>query len=141
MRKTFEILSRIIPIEVHEVPTGTQVLDWTVPNEWNIRDAFIADLSGKRVVDFRAHNLHVVNYSAPVRRRMSLAELRPHLHTLPNQPDLIPYRTSYYQETWGFCLTQRQLEALPRRRVRRLRRFDAGAWQPHVRRVLRAWRN
>jgi aminopeptidase-like protein len=113
VRKTFEILSRIIPIEVHEVPTGTQVLDWTVPNEWNIRDAFIADLSGKRVVDFRAHNLHVVNYSAPVRRRMSLAELRPHLHTLPNQPDLIPYRTSYYQETWGFCLTQRQLEALP----------------------------
>jgi aminopeptidase-like protein len=90
VRKTFEILSRIIPIEVHEVPTGTQVLDWTVPNEWNIRDAFIADPSGKRVVDFRAHNLHVVNYSAPVRRRMSLAELRPHLHTLPNQPDLIP---------------------------------------------------
>jgi aminopeptidase-like protein len=113
VRKTFELLSRVIPLTVTEVPTGTPVLDWTVPNEWNIRDAYIADSSGKRVVDFRNHNLHVVNYSVPVRTRMSLRELRPHLHTLPNQPELIPYRTSYYQETWGFCLSQRQLDALP----------------------------
>jgi aminopeptidase-like protein len=113
VRKTLAILSRIVPIHVQEVPSGTEVLDWTVPKEWNIRDAFIADSAGNRVVDFGRSNLHVVNYSTPVRRRMSLAELRPHLHTLPNQPDLIPYRTSYYQETWGFCLTQRQLDALP----------------------------
>jgi aminopeptidase-like protein len=113
VRKTLAILSRIVPIEVREVPSGTEVLDWTVPKEWNIRDAFIADSAGNRVVDFARSNLHVVNYSTPLRRKLSLAELRPHLHTLPNQPDLIPYRTSYYQETWGFCLTQRQLDALP----------------------------
>src|ERR1700753_916018 len=112
VRQTFEILSRIIPLTVHEVETGTQVLDWTVPKEGNIRDAYIADASGKRVVAFRACTLHVVNYSAPIRRKLTLDELRPHLHTLPNQPDLIPYRTSYYQETWGFCLSQRQLEAM-----------------------------
>jgi aminopeptidase-like protein len=112
VRKTLSILSRYLPLSVSEVASGTPVLDWTVPNEWNIRDAYIADASGKRVVDFRAHNLHVVNYSTPVRATMSLAALRPHLHTLPKQPDLIPYRTSYYQETWGFCLSQRQLEGL-----------------------------
>jgi aminopeptidase-like protein len=89
------------------------VLDWTVPDEWNIRDAWIADARGARVVDFRACNLHVVNYSVPVRARMTLAELRPHLHALPDHPDWIPYRTSYYAPAWGFCLTQRQLDALP----------------------------
>jgi aminopeptidase-like protein len=113
VRKTLSILSRTLPLSVSEVASGTQVLDWTVPNEWNIRDAYIADAGGKRVVDFRAHNLHVVNYSTPVRATMSLAALRPHLHTLPEQPDLIPYRTSYYQETWGFCLSQHQLDAMP----------------------------
>jgi aminopeptidase-like protein len=112
VRRTLEIVSSYLPLELHEVPTGTQVLDWTVPKEWNIRDAWIADASGRRVVDFRACNLHVVNYSVPVRERMSFEELRPRLHTLPDQPDLIPYRTSYYEETWGFCLTQRQLEAM-----------------------------
>jgi aminopeptidase-like protein len=84
-----------------------------VPDEWNIRDAWIADARGARVVDFRACNLHVVNYSVPVRARMTLAELRPHLHALPDHPDWIPYRTSYYAPAWGFCLTQRQLDALP----------------------------
>jgi aminopeptidase-like protein len=112
-RATLRRMSEFVPIEMSEIPTGTQVLDWTVPREWNIRDAWIADANGNRVVDFRASNLHVVSYSVPVRSRMSLAELRPRLHTLPGQPDLIPYRTSYYSEDWGFCLTQRVLDSLP----------------------------
>jgi aminopeptidase-like protein len=112
-RATLRRLAAIVPIVQTEVPTGTRVFDWTVPKEWNIRDAWIADGSGKRVVDFRASNLHVVNYSAPVRARMSLAELRPRLHSLVEQPDLIPYRTSYYAEDWGFCLTHQALQALP----------------------------
>jgi aminopeptidase-like protein len=112
VRQTLARLRQEIPLEVHEVPSGTPVFDWTVPREWNIRDAYVKDANGNRVIDFRRHNLHVVNYSVPVRRRMSLAELRPHLHTLPDQPDLIPYRTSYYQESWGFCLSQRDLDRM-----------------------------
>jgi aminopeptidase-like protein len=113
VRQTLEILSSQVPLDIREIATGTTVLDWTVPKEWNIRDAWIADDRGARVVDFRVSNLHVVNYSVPVRARLPLAQLRKHLHTLPDQPDRIPYRTSYYEETWGFCLTQRQLDALP----------------------------
>jgi aminopeptidase-like protein len=113
VRRTLAVLGKHVPLEVREVPTGTPVLDWTVPKEWNIRDAWIADGAGHRVVDFRASNLHVVSYSVPVRARMRLGELLPHLYTLPDQPDRVPYRTSYYEETWGFCLTQRQLDALP----------------------------
>ncbi|HEY0988119.1 MAG TPA: DUF4910 domain-containing protein [Kofleriaceae bacterium] len=115
VRDTLARIERQLPAPLvrSEVPSGTPVLDWTVPREWNIRDAWIADASGARVVDFHASNLHVVNYSVPVRARMSLAELRPHLHALPDHPDWIPYRTSYYAETWGFCLRQRQLDALP----------------------------
>lgn len=113
VRETLGRIAERIPIEIHEIPSGTEVLDWTVPREWNIRDAFIANADGERVVDFRAHNLHVVNYSVPVDARMSLKELRPHLHTLPDHPDWIPYRTSYYNETWGFCLSENQLRALP----------------------------
>lgn len=109
LRQTLRTIQQYIPLEVHEVPTATQVFDWTVPKEWNIRDAFIKDARGTRVVDFRKHNLHVVNYSVPVNQRMSLAELKPHLHTLPDRPDWIPYRTSYYKETWGFCLSHREL--------------------------------
>jgi aminopeptidase-like protein len=112
-RASLRRLGEIIPISLTEVPTGTQVFDWTVPREWNIREAWIADASGKHVVDFANSNLHIVHYSVPFRGRLSLAELRPHLHTLPEQPDLIPYRTSYYAESWGFCLTHRQLESLP----------------------------
>lgn len=112
LRATLRRLSQIIPLTMHEVPSGTQVFDWTVPREWNIRDAYIANARGERVVDFRRSNLHVVSYSAPVRRRMRLDELRPHLFTLPDQPDRIPYRTSYYNESWGFCLPHAQLEAL-----------------------------
>jgi aminopeptidase-like protein len=112
VRETLDVLGELVPLEVHEVASGTPVLDWTVPNEWNIRDAYIADASGRRVVDFAACNLHVVSYSVPVAARMTLEELRPHLHTLPEQPDLIPYRTTYYDRDWGFCLSHDQLEAL-----------------------------
>jgi len=112
VRQTLHILSRYLPLEMREVASGTPVLDWVVPREWNIRDAWIKDQRGERVVDFRAHNLHVVNYSIPVRRSMSLQELRPHLHTLPDRVDSIPYRTSYYEEAWGFCLSELQLQAL-----------------------------
>jgi aminopeptidase-like protein len=113
VRKTLAILARFAPIEVREIPSGAQVLDWTVPKEWNIKGAFIDGPDGKRVLDFRDSNLHVVSYSLPIRERLSLAKLRPHLHALLDQPDAIPYRTSYYEETWGFCLTQRKLDALP----------------------------
>jgi aminopeptidase-like protein len=112
LRETLARLARIAPIQVHEVASGTAVHDWTVPDEWNIREAWIADAAGARVVDFAQHNLHVVSYSEPVRARMSLAELRPHLHTLPEHPDWIPYRTAYYRRGWGFCLRQRTLDAL-----------------------------
>ena len=113
VRATLERIARRIPLQVHELPTGTPVLDWTVPREWNPREAWIRDPSGRRVVDFADHNLHLVVYSAPVHRRMTLGELRPHLHSLPEQPDLIPYRTSYYEEAWGFCLPDRIRASLP----------------------------
>jgi aminopeptidase-like protein len=113
LRSTLRRIQQEIPIAIREVPTGTPVFDWTVPREWNIRDAYIKNAAGERVVDFRRSNLHVVNYSVPIRGRMPLAELKPHLHTLPDRPDWIPYRTSYYKEAWGFCLSQRQLDALP----------------------------
>jgi aminopeptidase-like protein len=112
VRRTFDVLQRVIPLARHEVPSGTPVFDWEVPKEWNIRDAYVADANGRRVIDFRAHNLHVVNYSVPVRRTLSLEELQPHLHSLPAQPDLIPYRTTYYKEDWGFCLRHRDRERL-----------------------------
>jgi aminopeptidase-like protein len=112
VRQSLRLLQGAIPLEVREVPTGTQAFDWTVPKEWNIRDAYIKNEAGDRVVDFQRCNLHVLNYSIPVRRKMSLTELRPHLFTLPETPDWIPYRTSYYRETWGFCLSHRQLQEL-----------------------------
>src|SRR5579864_3104332 len=112
-RQTLKRLSQEIPLQIHEVPTGTQVFDWTVPREWNIRDAYVKNSQGERVIDFRQHNLHVVNYSVPVHRQMSLAELKPHLHSLPDRPEWIPYRTSYYTPNWGFCLPHRQLEQMP----------------------------
>ena len=111
-RATLANLERQIPLIQHEVPTGTQVFDWTVPREWNIRDAYIKNARGERVVDFQRHNLHVLNYSVPVSRRVSLEELKEHLFTLPEHPDWIPYRTSYYREQWGFCVTARQLAQL-----------------------------
>lgn len=113
VRATLEIIGEYVPLQVHEVPTGTQVLDWTVPQEWNIRDAYIADGDGRRVVDFAASSLHVLGYSVPVSATMPLAELRAHLHTLPEHPSWVPYRTSYYKPDWGFCLAQETLDALP----------------------------
>jgi aminopeptidase-like protein len=112
LRETLRFVQKLIPLELREVPSGKQVFDWTVPKEWNIRDAWIKNSRGERVIDFQKSNLHVVNYSVPVRRRVSLAELREHLFTLPDHPDWIPYRTSYYKESWAFCLSQRQLDAL-----------------------------
>jgi aminopeptidase-like protein len=114
LRETLRRLQRRVPLTLHEVATGTDVFDWTVPKEWNIWDAYVKNARGERVIDFQHSNLHVVSYSVPIRRRLSLAELRPHLHTLPDRPDWIPYRAAFYSETtWGFCLSQRQLDALP----------------------------
>jgi aminopeptidase-like protein len=113
VRETLRRLDRLLPLRVREVPSGTRVLDWTVPPEWNLRDAWIETSRGERIVDIRHSTLHVVGYSCPVRARLSLAELRPHLFSLPQHPDWIPYRTSYYAEGWGFCLSERQLQALP----------------------------
>jgi aminopeptidase-like protein len=112
VRQTLREIAAHIALEIHEVPTGTPVFDWTIPREWNIRDAYIKDSRGEKIVDFARSNLHVMSYSIPVRKHVTLAELRQHLHTLPEQPDLIPYRTSYYAEDWGFCMPHRQFEQL-----------------------------
>ena len=105
-------LQENVKLAIHEVPSGTRVFDWSVPREWNIRDAFVRNSRMEKVVDFRTSNLHVMSYSVPVNTRMPLTELRQHLYSLPEQPDLIPYRTAYYKEDWGFCLSHRQLESL-----------------------------
>jgi aminopeptidase-like protein len=112
VRQTLQRLGRAIPLQVQEVPTGTPVLDWNVPKEWNVREAWIEDDRGRRVVDFARCNLHLLGYSVPLRARLTLAELKEHLFSSPEHPDWIPYRTSYYSETWGFCLAHSQLEAL-----------------------------
>lgn len=112
VRQTLREIAGHIQLETHEVPTGTEVFDWTIPREWNIREAYIKDSSGNKVIDFAESNLHVMSYSVPVRKRVSLAELKQHIHTLPEQPELIPYRTSYYAEDWAFCMAHRQLESL-----------------------------
>ncbi|MGH9356592.1 MAG: DUF4910 domain-containing protein [Terriglobia bacterium] len=112
IRRTLAMIRERIPLRIVEVPTGTSVFDWTVPKEWNIQDAFIKTPAGKRVVDFRKCNLHVLNYSTPVHATMPLGELRSHLFTIPEHPDWIPYRTSYYKEDWGFCLSHNQMMAL-----------------------------
>jgi aminopeptidase-like protein len=107
-RRSLDIVGRHVPLQVHEVPTGKQVFDWTVPREWNIRDAYIKDSTGRRVLDFRESNLHVLGYSMPVKAKVTLEELKGHLFTSPEYPDWIPFRTSYYEENWGFCLSHRQ---------------------------------
>jgi aminopeptidase-like protein len=111
VRETLNAVGRRIPLELHEVPSGTRVLDWTVPDEWNVRDAYIAR-DGRRLVDFQESNLHLVSYSEPFRGMLSLPELRPHLHSLPDHPSRVPYRTSYYARTWGFCVAHEQLARL-----------------------------
>ena len=112
IRETLALIGNKIPLQIFEVPTGTAVFDWVVPKEWNIRDAYIKDAAGRRVVDFRRNNLHVLNYSTPIHKMLPLGQLRESLFTLPEYPDWIPYRTSYYKEQWGFCLTHNQLSGL-----------------------------
>ena len=112
VRQTLALIRARIPLVVHEVPSGTRVFDWRVPPEWNVEDAAVIDADGRRVVDFQAHNLHLVSYSEPVERTLSLDELSAHLHVLAEHPDWIPYRTSYYRRDWGFCLRARERAAL-----------------------------
>ena len=121
VRETLSLISQRVPLKVHEVPSGTPVFDWTVPDEWNISAAWLEDPAGRRVVDFKDSNLHVLNYSEPVDATLSLDELRPHLFSLPDKPEWIPYKTSYYRRTWGFCLAHRELDALP-----------AGTYRAHI---------
>lgn len=108
VRKTHEIIRKQIQIETYEVPTGTQVFDWIIPKEWNIKDAYIINPKGEKIIDFKKSNIHVLNYSIPIMAKMSLEELKPHLFTLPEQPDTIPYLTSYYKENWGFCMSHNE---------------------------------
>jgi aminopeptidase-like protein len=112
LRQTLALVGKMIPLEVREVPSGTKVFDWTVPKEWNIRDAYVKNSRGERVVDFRESSLHVVSYSVPVRKRVSLKELREHLFSLPEHPHLVPYKHTYYKEDWGFCVSHNQLLGL-----------------------------
>ena len=107
VRRTLEVLGEWLPLQVTEVPSGTQVYDWVVPPEWNVREAWIADSDGRRIVDWADNALHLVGYSTPVSGTMTGAELLPHVHSLPAQPELIPYRTAYYDDTWGFCASDR----------------------------------
>jgi aminopeptidase-like protein len=112
VRSTLREIAAYVALDVHEVPTGTAVFDWTIPREWNIRDAYVKNEGGEKIVDFAQSNLHVMSYSVPVHKQVSLAELKTHVYTVPEQPDLIPYRTSYYVENWGICMAHHQLESL-----------------------------
>ena len=113
VRETLSILKEILPeLVTYEVPSGTQVFDWTIPKEWRVNDAYIVTPSGKRICEFKKNNLHLVGYSTPIQSRLSLSELQNHLYSLPNQPNAIPYITSYYKERWGFCLTHEERECL-----------------------------
>lgn len=113
LRESFRILSEVMPMELTEVPTGTACFDWEVPKEWNIREAWIETPDGRRVADFNTNNLHVINYATPVDAEVSYETLRQHVRTLPALPDAVPYVTSYYKEQWGFCMAQREWDALP----------------------------
>lgn len=112
-RETLRILQEFFPLHITEVPTGEQAFDWTIPKEWNIHDAYIRNSRGEKVVDFQKLNLHVLNYSTPVKSKLPLSELKKHLFSIPEHPDWVPYRTSYYKENWGFCITHNQLQSLP----------------------------
>lgn len=112
VRTTLRHLQTHIPLTIHEVPSGTPVFDWTVPQEWNIRDAYVKNSMGERIIDFQKSSLHILNYSAPIHKKISLVELKDHLFSLPDQPTLIPYRTSYYHKNWGFCASHTIVQAL-----------------------------
>ena len=114
LRDSFKILQELIPLQLHEVPSGKQVFDWTIPKEWNINDAYIITPEGKKIADFKQNNLHIVNYSIPINKEISFAELEKHIYTLPKQPNAIPYITSYYKENWGFCLTHDEFLSMPK---------------------------
>ena len=111
-RETLKILQEIVPLEIKEYPSGTPVYDWVIPKEWNIRDAFIKDENGNRIVDFNQSNLHVVSYSLPIHKRISFEDLKNNIHFKKDLPEAIPYRTNYYSENWGFCVTKEQLDKL-----------------------------
>src|SRR3989344_4308931 len=114
VRETLRMIKKHIPIKIHEVPSGTKVFDWVVPEEWNIKDAYVLDESGKKVIDFKKNNLHVVGYSTPINKIIDFSELQEHLYSLPDQPEAIPYVTSYYQKRWGFCLSDKDRRTLQR---------------------------
>ena len=113
VRETLERISKHIQLEITEIPTGTQVFDWQIPREWNINDAYIIDPEGKKIIDFKKLNLHVLNYSIPVHKKIDLGTLKKHLYTIPDKPDWVPYFTSYYVEKWGFCMSHNQFTSLP----------------------------
>lgn len=117
LRKSLHILSELIPLKLCEVPTGTKVFDWEVPREWNINDAYIICPDGRKIADFKENNLHIVNYSIPIDTYIEFDELSQHLYYIDNQPDAIPYRTSYYRDNWGFCLTKKEYNSLPKEGV------------------------
>ena len=112
VRQTLRRIQRDIPLQVHEVPSGSKVFDWTVPREWNVQDAYVRNSAGEKVIDFHRSNLHLLHYSTPVRQTMSLSELKPHLFSIAEHPKWIPYRTSYYKDNWGFCLSHYDLQQL-----------------------------
>ena len=107
VRKTLQILKEFNPtLLVHEVPTGTKAFDWEVPPEWHVKDAYIVTPSGKKICNFKENNLHILGYSIPINKKINLKDLQKHLYSIPEQPTAIPYATSYYEERWGFCISQ-----------------------------------
>ena len=112
VRDTLKKIKSVIPLEIKEVPSGTRVFDWKIPKEWRIEDAWVKNSKGQKIIDFKKSNLHVLNYSVPIGKKVTLNELKKHLYSIPDHPDWIPYRTSYYQENWGFCISHKQLAAL-----------------------------
>ena len=113
VRETLSILQRELPdFNIREIPSGTNCFDWIIPDEWNIKDAYIIDPDGNKIIDFKENNLHVVGYSTPIDLTLSLDKLKNKLYSLPDQPTAIPYITSYYERDWGFCISEEQKKNL-----------------------------